>query len=90
MIVYTAENIGRYFLSPYIRVYVEEEDVVFLNTVTENQIKILCTPEKALSFCGRLTEGISDVEMQALIKELIDTEDPDALLALLLRKGVIE
>lgn len=90
MTVYTTENIGRYFLSPYIRIYVEEEGVVFLHTVTGNQIQILCTPEKALSFCRRLMEGISDAEMQVLVKELIDTENPDSLLVLLLRKGVIE
>ena len=90
MTVFTSENVSCYYLSPYVRVYIEKDGAVFRNTVTENHVRILCGADALKEFCRKLMHGIPEEDVRLEIARFVPDSDAEELLSLLIRKGVIE
>ena len=84
----TGENLGHYFLAAETEYSVEGRGLTFYNTLFD--FVLLCeahSEEAARRFVAELERGVED--LPALLRETF-TQEPDAVLSLLMNKKIIE
>lgn len=85
--VFTKENIGLYYLSPYVKIK-EQADGVYVSRF-DRQNGFLFEEKKITNVLLSAKDGISEKKLEKLIKEELSDEAEDVLL-LCIQEGLIE
>ena len=92
--VYNNETVGRFFLSPFVRVWRnDEKTMLFESSVFKNRV---CMPISVLDDIGEMLDilsdnGMTEYDIKSWLSRLYpDLKDPVLVLQMLMKAGIIE
>lgn len=88
--VYSKEQSGKFYLSPYTDVYIDDEKLVIRQTIFECIVSLNTTPENSICILNALQQGIKEKEFYALLKKAVRWNEIQKTIYEWLRKGVLE
>lgn len=83
------ESIGKYHISPYVRIQATPNATIFHQTLFNRTIQIKMTPSQRKMLLDALSDGCTEEQMSEQLSSIYGSEHLD-LLKELLREGVIE
>lgn len=86
---YTEKNINKYFLSPYVKIQDDNNNIIFYNHIFETSITLTEFSKYMNAFIDLMQDGIDEEGLLKFFKENITAYSPEEVLALFLQKGVI-
>lgn len=89
VVIYSNENISKYFLSPYVNFSFNKEGLNLEQWLFKKNISIKCDPEKMSVFLERLSKGLTEQELTDSIQEVFGKESK-AVLINFMKNGIIE
>lgn len=90
MIVYSENNIGLLFLSPYVKVTLYDNRIVFFHTLLESSVTLSVPRDWQDSLCKFQKEGATKETYLQLFRTYFSEESSQQLFTILLRKGILE
>jgi hypothetical protein len=88
--LYTAQNISRFYLSPYVE-YLEDNGKLCFRNDLFNHVVItpVCSSDSG-KYLERIRQGISGEELIILTAEMFPGSDPEELISVFMQKGILE
>lgn len=88
--LYTAQNISRFYLSPYVEYLEDDGKLCFRNDLFNHVVITPVFSSDVGKYIDRLREGISGDELVVLTAEMFPGPDPEELISVFMQKGILE
>lgn len=88
--VYSKEQSGKFYLSPYTDVYIDKEKLVIRQTVFDCIVSLNTVPEHSNCILNALQQGIEEKELYALLEKAEGRKESKKTVYEWLRKGMLE
>ena len=90
MRVYKSNQIGKMFLSPYIRTVVEMDNLIIYQTIFAYKVSLKCTNDFAKMFLETVSKGIDEKDLLNMLSGIMDYQEATTLINTWLQMGVLE
>lgn len=89
IVIYSNENISKYFLSPYVKFSQKEDSLVVDQWLFRKNLVIKCDVKKMSNFLKKLSKGLTEQELIINMQEIF-AEKANVVVRKFMRYGIIE
>ena len=88
--VYSKEQEGNFYLSPYTDVFIDNEKLVIIQTLYNCIVMLKAAPDYSNRLLNALQQGVHESVLFKLLNEVLDNEEVEKTVNNWMCKGVLE
>lgn len=89
VVIYSNENISKYFLSPYVNFSINENCLILSQWLFKTNLVIECNIKKMCRLLEKLSKGLTEQELIESMQEIF-AEKSNAVIRKFVKNGIIE